>query len=65
MGVVVVADSEEICDSALRLIKIGEDLAILDFWNKHKEVMSHLKLEMEKEKGQWRVIKYDYTPYRR
>ena len=46
-------------------IKMGEDLAILEFWNRHREVMSHLKLEMEKEKGQWLVIKYDYTPYRR
>ena len=46
-------------------IKMGEDLAILDFWNKHREVMSHLKLEMERENGQWLVIKYDYTPYRR
>ena len=45
-------------------IKTGEDLAILDFWNKHREVWSHMKLEMEKIKGQWRVIKYDYTPYR-
>ena len=46
-------------------IKMGEDLAILDFWNKQREVWSHLKFEMEKENGQWLVIKYDYTPYRR
>jgi hypothetical protein len=46
-------------------IKTGEDLAILDCWNQHRKVRSHLKLEMEKEKGEWRVIKYDYTPYRR
>ena len=45
-------------------IKVGEDLAILDCWNQFREVKSHLKLDMEKEKGQWRVIKYDYTPYR-
>jgi hypothetical protein len=46
-------------------IKTGEDLAILDCWNQYRAVKSHLKLDMEKEEGEWRVIKYDYTPYRR
>ena len=46
-------------------ITIGEDIAILKCWNLQREVRSHWTLDMEKENGQWRVIKYDYTPYRR
>lgn len=46
-------------------ITFGEDIAILKCWNRYREVRSHWALDMEKEKGEWRVIKYDYTPYRR
>ena len=46
-------------------ITFGEDIAILRCWNKYREVKSHWKLDFEKENGEWRVIKYDYTPYRR
>ena len=46
-------------------ITFGEDIAILKCWNKYREVRSHWKLDLEKEKGEWRVIKYDYTPYRK
>ena len=46
-------------------ITFGEDIAILKCWNRNREVRSHWTLDMEKEKGQWRVIKYDYTPYRK
>jgi ketosteroid isomerase-like protein len=46
-------------------ISFGEDIAILRCWNRYREVRSRWKLDMEKEKGEWRVIKYDYTPYRK
>jgi hypothetical protein len=46
-------------------ITFGEDIAILKCWNRNREVRSHWTLDMEKEKGEWRVIKYDYTPYRK
>ena len=46
-------------------ITFGEDIAILRCWNRNREVRSHWTLDMEKENGVWRVIKYDYTPYRR
>jgi len=46
-------------------ITFGEDIAILRCWNRNREVRSHWTLDLEKEKGEWRVIKYDYTPYRR
>ena len=46
-------------------ITFGEDIAILKCWNQYREVRSHWTLDMEKEKGEWRVIKYDYTPYRK
>jgi len=46
-------------------IKTADDIAFLDCWNQYRDVKSHLKLDMEKEKGEWRVIKYDYTPYRK
>jgi ketosteroid isomerase-like protein len=46
-------------------ITFGEDIAILKCWNQYREVRSHWTLDMEKENGEWRVIKYDYTPYRR
>ena len=46
-------------------VRFGEDIAILRCWNKYREVRSHWTLDMEKEDGQWRVIKYDYTPYRK
>jgi hypothetical protein len=43
----------------------GEGIVILKCWNQNREVRSHWTVEMEKEKDEWRVIKYDYTPYRR
>ena len=46
-------------------IKTGGDFAILDCWNQYRAVKSHLKFDMEKEDDEWRVIEYDYTPYRR
>jgi len=46
-------------------ITFGENIAILKCWNKYREVRSHWKLDLEKEKGEWRVIKYDYSPYRK
>lgn len=46
-------------------ITFGEDIAILKCWNLYREVRSLWTLDMEKEKGEWRVIKYDYTPYRK
>jgi hypothetical protein len=46
-------------------ITFGEDIAILKCWNQYREVRSLWTLDMEKEKGEWRVIKYDYTPYRK
>jgi ketosteroid isomerase-like protein len=46
-------------------ITFGEDIAVLRCWNKYREVRSHWKLDFEKENGEWLVIKYDYTPYRR
>ena len=46
-------------------IHFGEDIAILRCWNKNREVRSRWTLDMEKENGQWRVIKFDYTPYRK
>jgi hypothetical protein len=45
-------------------ITIGEDLAILKCWNTYRSVISIWTIDLEKEKGEWRVIKYDYTPYR-
>ena len=46
-------------------IAFGEDIAVLRCWNKYRKVRSRWKLDFEKENGEWRVIKYDYTPYRR
>lgn len=46
-------------------ISIGVDFAILECWDEYKGLKSHWILDMEKEKGEWRVIKYEYTPYRR
>ena len=46
-------------------ISIGEDLAILKCWDEFKGLKSLWIIDMEKEKGEWRVIKYEYTPYRR
>jgi hypothetical protein len=46
-------------------ITFGEDIAILKCWNQYRDVRSHWTLDMEKDHGAWRVIKYDYTPYRK
>jgi ketosteroid isomerase-like protein len=46
-------------------VHIGEDIAILRCWNRNREVRSQWILDMEKKEGEWRVIKYDYTPYQR
>jgi hypothetical protein len=46
-------------------ITFGADIAILKCWNRNREVTSHWTLDMVTEKGEWRVIKYDYTPYRK
>jgi hypothetical protein len=46
-------------------ITFGQDIVILRCWNKYREVRSRWTLDMERENGQWQVIKYDYTPYRK
>ena len=46
-------------------ITFGEDIAILKCWNQHRDVKSLWSIDMEKEKGEWLVIKYEYTPYRK
>lgn len=46
-------------------ITFGEDIAILRCWDQYRGLRSLWTLDMEKEKGEWRVIKYEYTPYRK